>query len=345
MMLRPWWGGKHRNTAMPSAGDTLYDACMPQREFERIERLKSWFGPTIAPDVGIGDDAAVLHPDGPVVVTVDAAVEEVHFRRDLISWSDVSARAIEAAVSDIAAMGASLRGVGCGLLLAWTLPHDFDDASFDALCEGAQRAAKRVGAVIVGGNLTRAAAVTLTTTAIGRARGVPLTRAGARIGDVVALSGPVGAAAIGLRALLLGRGEEQVFAPFVHRWRHPHARLDVGKTLVAKAHAVIDLSDGLVQDAAHVARASGCAIHVTARAIPRLDDHERVAALLGEDARTLLLNGGEDYELLATGPREAFDESWTLVGSVEAGEGVYSDDEPTRRLDGPECGWDHFSAR
>jgi thiamine-monophosphate kinase len=310
-------------------------------EFERVERLASVFGDARAPDLGIGDDAAVLHPAGAVIATVDAAVEGVHFRRDLLPLEDVSSRAIEAAASDVAAMGGDLAGVGCGLLLAWTLPRDLSEEDFDALVAGARRAADRLSTRVVGGNLASSPTITLTTTALGRCAGRVVARGGARPGDVIAVSGPLGAAAIGLRALLSGRGDAPAFAPFVARWRAPRARVDLASEIARHASAAIDLSDGLAQDAGHVAKASRCALVLHAELIPTLDGQGAVARSLGHDALELALRGGEDYEVLATGPREGFGDPWSVIGEVIEGAGVLvSRGGVTRPVEG--AGWDHF---
>ena len=315
---------------------------MPGHEFQRIARLAARFGRPPAPDVGIGDDCAVLFPTGAVVATVDAAVEGVHFRRDLLSLEDASSRAVEAAASDVAAMGGDLEGVGCGLLLAWTFPVTLSDDDFDALARGAQRAAARLGARVIGGNLAAAPTLTLTTTVLGRAPAGQLTRGGARPGDVVAVSGVIGAAALGLHALLAGRGGDANFAPYVARWRSPRARVDIGRSIAATAHAAIDVSDGLAQDVGHLAEASGCAIRLFGETLPMLTDQRAQAAALGLDAVELALTGGEDYELVASGSRETFGPEWTVIGEVTEGAGVTVLEAGVARRLG--AGWDHFRA-
>lgn len=301
-------------------------------ETARLSMLREVFGALAPPDLGVGDDAAVLHDARPLVVTVDAAVEGVHFRRDLLSLEDASARACEAAMSDVAAMGATLRGAGCGLLLAWTLPADLDDADMLALARGAERAARRAGARVVGGNLSAGPALSLTTTVLGRCDGPPLRRDGARVGDVIAVSGALGLAARGLRALLAG---EDTAVDAVRAWRCPRARLDLGAPLAHRAHACIDVSDGLALDAARLAEASGV----------RLDlDHAALRALVPPDVRDdEIFQGGEDYELLATGPAGTFAEGWFVVGRVIAGNGVWVHEGADVRRLSPR-GWDHFSA-
>ncbi|MEZ4390049.1 MAG: thiamine-phosphate kinase [Polyangiales bacterium] len=305
-------------------------------ERERLALLRALFGAAEAPSLGVGDDAAVLVDPRPLVATVDAAVEGVHFRRDLLTLEDASARACEAAMSDIAAMGASLDGPGCGLLLSWTLPPALSDEDFLLLARGALRAARRVGTRVVGGNLSAGVELSLSTTVLGRAAHAPLLRGGARAGDRVAISGPVGAAALGLRALLRGDPDPR-WREAVDRWRHPLARVDLSAVLSGRATACIDVSDGLALDAARLAEASGARV-VFDRDALRL--HPYATA---DEALDATLHGGEDYELLATGPASAFDARWTLVGEVLEGAGVYLRD-ASRLTEVSPQGWDHFSA-
>lgn len=305
---------------------------MRSSETARLAMLREVFGALPSPDLGVGDDAAVLHDPRPLVVTVDAAVEGVHFRRDLLGLEDASSRACEAAMSDVAAMGATLEGAGCGLLLAWTLPTDLDDGDLLALARGAERAARRVGARVVGGNLSAGPALSLTTTVLGRCDGPPLRRDGARPGDIVAVSGPLGLAARGLRALLTGDAVDGVA---VSAWRGPRARLDLAAQLARVATACIDVSDGLALDAARLAQASGVGLDL---------DLTALRALVTPDVRDEdIFHGGEDYELLATGPAGAFLAGCHRIGVVRAGEGVWvSAGGESQRLS--PRGWDHFSA-
>lgn len=246
-------------------------------------------------------------------------------------------------MSDVAAMGAAVDGPGAGVLLAWTLPRDLPDEDFDALVAGADRAARRAGAVVLGGNLAAAPVLSLTTTVLGRADGPVLTRAGAAPGDVVVVTGVVGAARIGLEALLRGRADADGAQACVARWRGPRARLAEGRAVAGLATAAVDLSDGLVQDARHLAEASGCGLVLHVERLPMLPAQAALAAALGLDAVALALAGGEDYELLATGPAGVFDERWTVVGEVVRGAGVTVLD---RGLARPlPRGWDHFEQR
>ncbi len=310
-------------------------------EFDRIARLSKVFGEAVSPDLGIGDDAAVLHPQGLLIASVDAAVEGVHFRRDLLTLEEASSRAVEAAASDIAAMGGTLDGPGCGLLLAWSLPRDLSDNDFDALLTGARRAADRLSTRVIGGNLAAAPTIVLTTTVLGRCGSRAVLRSGARPGDIVAVSGPIGAAAIGLRALTACRGAEPWASEVVQAWRSPIARLDLSNEIARVATAAIDISDGLAQDVTHVARASSCAIRLRAEALPMLRQQRRAARELGLDAVEMALHGGEDYEVLATAPRGTLSDAWCEIGEVVEGAGVSVCREGiTQELEA--SGWDHF---
>jgi thiamine-monophosphate kinase len=263
-------------------------------EFERIGLIEAILTrPSGNVAVGIGDDCAVLHPSPyPRVWTVDTAVEGVHFARSLMGLEQAAYRAFMAAASDLAAMGA--RPVGA--LSALTLPAMFPDAELEQLARGFARAADLCGCPVIGGNLARADVLTLTTTVLGECAR-PLLRTGARAGDGLYVSGTVGGAALGLRALQAG-----VVAPddIVARFREPRARLDIAELVAELASAAIDISDGLAQDLGHLCRASGVGARVDAARLPLAPGALELAHTLGCDAVDCALTGGEDYELLFT---------------------------------------------
>ena len=270
--------------------------------------------------VGIGDDAAVLDPGG-LVWTIDVQVEGTHFRPEWVSWEDIGWRSFMAAASDLAAMGAEPVAALSSLVLAPAL----DDARLDAIARGQAAASLAVGAPVVGGNLARGSETSITTTLLGRAAR-PVLRSGAQPCDGVYLAGPVGLAAAGL-ALLMSSAHVQnaQVAACLTAWRRPVARLAEGRGLgLARAHAAIDISDGLAHDAEQLAEASGVAIVLDAAAILAHagPDLETAARLLARDALDLALNGGEDYALLATSavPLVGF----TKVGTVETKRGGVS---------------------
>ena len=316
---------------------------MASSELSKIARLAALFGGHEAPGVtlGIGDDAAVLRPPAgrELVWTVDAQVEGEHFRRDWMTWGDVGWRSFVAAASDLAAMGAE---PWCALS-SLVLPAGFPDDALDALTGGQADAALAVGCPIVGGNLSRGGELSVTTTLLGSVDRA-VRRDGARVGDGVWLAGSVGLAGAGLRALMAGRSGGELDAA-IDAFRRPRVRIAEGRTLGSKAHAAIDVSDGLAQDAGHIATASRVALVLDES---RLLAHAgqivgRAALLLNESALRLVLTGGEDYALLATSAEPL--DGFARVGDVEAGDGVWlhGPNAERRRLSGNEQrGFDHF---
>jgi thiamine-monophosphate kinase len=265
----------------------------------------------------IGDDAAVLRPRrGDTVLSVDASVEGVHFRRAWAPWDVIAARAFEAALSDLAAMGSE----PVAALVAFALPRATRERDVRDMARGLARAARRHACPVVGGNLTRASEVSITTTVLGTSRG-HLTRGRARPGDDVLVTGRLGGAALGLACL--ERGGVRGAAPFVRRFLEPQARVDAGRALSRVARACIDVSDGLVSDLEHVAAASGVAIEIELARVPRQGGLDALAARLGLDGDALVLAGGEDYELaFTTKPGARLPIRATRIGRVIRGEGV-----------------------
>lgn len=313
-------------------------------EFARIERIRRLFLTQSAPAVrvGIGDDAAVLtRGKGEWVWTVDSSVEDVHFRLDWLTEQDIGWRSFHAAVSDLAAMGAA----PVGALSALELPKSFSDRALKRLLEGQREAADQLECPVIGGNLSAATSLAITTSALGRVQR-PLLRSGARIGDELWLVGEIGLARAGL--LFLSSGDaalrrSRAAEPCIRAWRRPVALIQRGIGLVGRARAVIDVSDGLVGDAEHISDASHVALEIDLEALEQnLSPHlHRAAARLGQSALELALQGGEDYALLAAGPR-AKRPNWSRsIGSVVAGKGVWgrAKNGDRHRL---RSGFDHF---
>ncbi|HRI65246.1 MAG TPA: thiamine-phosphate kinase [Polyangium sp.] len=328
---------------------------MTQRssEFARIELIRSVFAAGLSKRtvVGIGDDAAVLTPNSdPLVWTIDAQVEGVHFRRGFMEIADIGYRATMAAVSDLGAMGAT----PVGILAALVLPTNFADDDLRALVEGQAEAAREVGAPIVGGNLARGSELSITTTVLGESSR-PITRAGARVGDEVVLAGNVGLSGAGLLLLQASVGATSDLvghlvghldaAPALRAFRRPVARIREGLAARDVATAGIDVSDGLAQDVGHIAQSSGVRVVLDASKLVT-SELERAARLVGADPLALALHGGEDFALVMTVPSGQVPEGFVSVGRVLAKENGRGD-VVLDRGDGEfvvveRRGWDHF---
>jgi thiamine-monophosphate kinase len=282
-------------------------------EFDRIVELQRLFGPTSAAvQLGIGDDAALLHPHTkPWVLSVDAAVESVHFERSFASWSELGMRAFSAAVSDLAAM-ASTPVAALSSLIA---PSDFPADAFRELNSGIARGAAAYGCPVIGGNLSAGRELSITTTVIGSLPARPLLRSGAQPGDHIYVTGPLGSAALGL--LLLQRGAAERGPRFVEAWRRPEARLREGQTIAGHATAAIDVSDGALQDLGHICAASQLGAQLEAARLPFAPGFETLARELGADPLALALLGGEDYELIYTWPADVEETGpGTYIGKI-----------------------------
>jgi thiamine-monophosphate kinase len=312
-------------------------------EFARIEWLRTRFELHGADErvlVGIGDDAAVVDlGKSPAIVTVDTQVEDVHFRRDLISCRELGYRAFVAAVSDVWAMG----GLPSAALVALTLPAGLSDHEFRELIEGLAEAAESTRARIVGGNLSGGELLTVTTSVFGAPVHEPVARKGAEPGHLVYVTGTLGAAAVGLALLEADELTERTNR-FVERWKQPPLN-DRAATGIAKiASASVDVSDGCMQDLEHLCRASSVGAALRADSIPTEKGHDSVCEALGLDPLLTALTGGEDYELIFTAP--ASDEAASLgtaIGEITEETGVRVVDTDGALVDVQRKGFRHFS--
>jgi len=325
---------------------------MSDGEFELIARLVERLPPP-GPRVRIpsGDDAAVAEHDGPLVISVDALIEGVHFTLPQFPMRAVGRKALAAALSDLAAMGSEPREA----YVVLGVPEGAEGDGLLELADGLADVAERDGVAVVGGDVTRAPALLLSVTAIGaEAEGSPLVaRAGAAPADVIAVTGELGGAAGALRLLLepeakgpVGDAREEMLA----RQLDPRPRLAAGRALAsAGATAMIDVSDGLAADAAHLAESSAVRLEIELERLPLATGLEELAGA-ATDARTLAASGGEDYELLVTLPAGRLDEAraaveasgstLTEIGAVSDGDGVALRDARGRELELP--GFDHL---
>jgi thiamine-monophosphate kinase len=314
-------------------------------EFGLISQIRAVLPPDPAGVLGAGDDGAVLPaPDGRVVASTDLLIDGRHFRRDWSAATDVGVKAAAQNLADIAAMGAEPTALLFGLAIPGDLAADWVLDVARAMVTECQRA----GAFIAGGDITSSEVIMLAITALGNLNGRdPVTRSGARPGDVVAISGPVGRSAAGLALLLAGTTADPSLPPelqaLVAAHRRPRPDYRAGPVAaVAGATSMIDVSDGLVADLGHIAEASGVRLDIAAGLLPGTSALMAAAAGLGTDWQEWALQGGEDHALAATFPaRSKVPDGWTVIGDAGHGTGVLVD---SRQWQGA-GGWDHFPGR
>lgn len=304
--------------------------------------------------LGIGDDAAAWQPSRShlSVITTDALVDGVHFFGDRMDARAIGHRAMAANISDIAAMGARpivatiALGLATGAQEAWTLD----------VYRGMQELAERHGLHIVGGDITRAPATMLAITIVGEVSRTHMRRRNAgRPGDVVAVTGPLGASRAGLEVLRAGTVAvaEEMRARAVRAFERPEPRVREGRLFGASANvrAMMDCSDGLSTDLTRLAQASGCGALI--EHVPIDPAAYAVAEAAGADARDYALNGGEDFELIVTVKPRAFKylaqrfakhcgRDLIRVGVLEKNEGLRLREASGEIRTLPPAGWDHL---
>lgn len=295
--------------------------------------------------LGIGDDGALLNlpADEQLVISTDSLVAGVHFPGHADPFL-LAQRSLACAASDLAAMGAR----PIAFTLALTLPQ-VDAAWLQAFAGGLDRMAQACELVLVGGDTTRGPLNINVSVFGGVPRGCALTRGGARVGELLCVGGPLGEAAAALPLVL---GERQLdaalAAPLLARYWSPQPQLALGQALRGKASAALDISDGLLADCGHIARASGVALHIE---LARLPLSAAVLAVVDEaQARQYALTGGDDYRLAFSLPADELAPlqaaGWAIcpIGRVEAGVGVHLFDAQGQAVAVGKAGYEHFSA-
>lgn len=283
--------------------------------------------------LGPGDDAAVFQLSGTAVWSVDTAVEGVHFRRNWSRATDIGRKAVASALADLEAMGAK----GLGILVSLSLPASLEKDWVLELAQGIISETRKAKVALLGGDLTKAEEIVISVSVLGELGEVgAVTRAGAQIDDVIAISSPTGLAAAGLALLNRGfRSPREV----VQAQRCPEISYGLGQKVAAQAHAMIDISDGLLADLEHIAEASGVAIHVDSKALIIPEILVAVATVLRRStALDFVLTGGEDHVLAGSFAADDVPEGWQIIGAVRSGRGIYLDGEKYQG----KTGFQHF---
>jgi thiamine-monophosphate kinase len=295
----------------------------PGVEFDRIREMIRILGSQAA---GLGDDCALLPLNGTcLAISTDVSVEQVHFRLDWIQLDEAGWRATAAALSDLAAEGAE----PAGLLNALTVPSGATQSALLQVTAGIRDAARAAGAPVLGGDLSSGPAWSLAITVLGFTSR-PVTRAGARPGDRLWVTGALGGTRSALEAW---RRNERPSREARERYARPVPRIAAGRWLAAHgARAMIDLSDGLGGDAAHLGAASGVALHINLDEVPVAPEASDEARRSGVSSHLFAAESGEEFELLVALPPE-FDQAGaftrecalplTMIGRVERGSGLH----------------------
>ena len=299
--------------------------------------------------VGIGDDAAAWQGDASIqLATVDSFIQDVHFPAGTASWPELGWKALAVNLSDIAAMGGTPRYA----LVSLALPPDTEVDDVTALYTGMLKLAKQHGVTIIGGDISRAPLVIITVTVLcGNPKKQILTRSSAKAGELVAVTGNLGAAAAGLEMLNKKlKFETKAAARFRQAFFKPTPHLAEGQLLVEQGvKTAIDISDGLLADLGHIAKSSQVGARIDAERVPV---EALVKAAFGDKALELALAGGEDYELLFTAKAEVIARikkaascPISAIGEITAGQGVTVIDRQGNPLDIGRAGWEHFTSR
>jgi thiamine-monophosphate kinase len=308
-------------------------------EFEVIRRISALLPPA-PPEVlvPVGDDCAVLKIGDSTWVAASDMLAHGHHFKDWAAPEDVGYKAVAVNASDVAAMGGTPRFV----LVSGGAP---DPETALRCFEGVMEACKRFGVYPLGGDTTRADALTVDVAILGELSVQPVLRSGASQGDLLAVTEELGASATGLLALENGRtGHERL----IRRYLRPEPRLQAGRVAARLgAGAMIDISDGLASDVRRVCERSGVGCRVDLDLLPVENDTRELARSLGRDVEVLAATGGEDYELLISASEpvldalaENVDVRITVIGEVTQGDvGFGRGDEPVDGL----SGWDHFA--
>ncbi|HKY09625.1 MAG TPA: thiamine-phosphate kinase [Candidatus Binatia bacterium] len=320
-------------------------------EFGLIERIRGNVTQGSGVRLGIGDDAAwVTNPSRSSLVTADLLIENVHFKLKWTSLVDLGFKSLAVNLSDIAAMG----GTPAYAIVSLGIPVNFDSKAIDEFYRGVYELARPSRVSVVGGDTSIARALIVSVCLIGHAPQRPIRRSGAAAGDDIYVTGTLGDSALGLKLLHRGKMKQKsdAAAALLARHRRPIPRLTVGVILGKQrlATAMIDISDGLVQDLRHICRASSVGAVIEAERLPLSTEYR---ALAGKGERWTALTGGEDYELLfcsrptnrnaVAKVSEKTNLPITRIGRCVAGNAVAVLDSSGKKLALKSSGYDHFT--
>jgi thiamine-monophosphate kinase len=296
-----------------------YSLGMKFNEEQVISEISSIFSPLNLKNprviIGIGDDAAVIATDQHSVITTDMAIEDVHFKREWSNAYEIGSKITVANLADVYAMGADPRY----LVVALTLTGNEEMEWIKALAQGIADTASKSDAVVVGGDLSRAEKIMISITAVGTSR-LHITRSGARVGDSIYVSALPGWSRAGFEIISRNLPESPAFAHALSQFKSPQLDPVVMRSFKS-AHSLCDVSDSLMVQAEQMSKASLVSLEIDTKKIEKSDGFAHLAAVaetIGCDVWDLILGGGEDHVLLATGANLP----GICIGRVVTGRGV-----------------------
>jgi thiamine-monophosphate kinase len=317
-------------------------------EFGLIEMIAKTAGKPGGDEVliGIGDDAACWRARGLQLATTDTLIEGIHFDLRHITWRELGWKSIAVNLSDIAAMGGRPRYA----LVTLGLPGDIEVDNIIELYKGMAKLARKFDVQIVGGDMVGAPIVAVTIALIGEIKDESklLRRSAAKPGDMIAVTGHLGASAAGLVMMQRKLSIDKKTAATLRKAHcKPNPRIEEGQTLAQHGvKAAMDISDGLVIDLEKICLASKASARIYSASLPI---HPSVKRAFGGESIVFALSGGEDYELLFTAPqkvvasvKKSLNCPVTVIGEIVAGKGVKVFDENGKKLTLKDIGWDHF---